>query len=121
MKKINVFLILFIFSLVACTTIREIPVEVIKKEYINNYITDTFYRDRAIFYKEKGDTVYIHDKEYIYKYKCETDTFLKTDTIKQVVYKEVEVNRLKKWQISLMILGGVFIGILILKLKNILK
>lgn len=121
-KKLVFFILLFIVS---CTTIKEVPVEipVVKTEYINTHSTDTIYKDRYVYTKEKGDTVYIYEKEYLYKSKCEVDTFIKTDTITHVVYKEieVEVNKLKNWQIFLMCVGGGFILILIYKLYNKFK
>lgn len=125
MKKTLIITLFSIISIISCTTIKEIPVEVpiIKTEYINTHTTDTIYKDKTVYIKEKGDTVYIYDKEYVYNYKHERDTIIKNDTTTIVVTKieEVEVNRLKDWQQIFMILGGIFVGIILLKLINIFK
>ena len=109
----------------ACTTVKYVPQETIKTEYVNIYSIDTIYRDRETYIKEAGDTVYITEKEYLYKYKCEIDTFLKVDTVTVVVTKieekVVEVNKLRDWQKFLMCVGGGFILLLIYKLYNKLK
>ena len=107
----------------ACTTIKEIPVEVpiVKTEYVNIHTVDTIYKNKIVHIKEKGDTVYINEKEYLYKYKSVTDTIFKTDTITKVKYVEVEVevNKLKDWQIILMVLGGILLGFCGFKLLRI--
>ena len=121
-RKLIILISLFLICF-SCTTIKEVPVETIKKEYIYIHSTDTIFKDKLVYIKDKGDTVYIYDKEYIYKYKSEVDTFLKTDTINIVVYKDkiVEVNKLKDWQISFMLLGGVLIGLIVLKFVKFFK
>lgn len=125
MKKVIVVILITIVSIVSCTIVKEVPIEVpiIKKEYINTHTIDTILKDKTVYIKEKGDTVYIHDIEYIYKYKCEKDTIIQNDTTTIVVTKieEVEVNKLKDWQQVFMILGGVFVGILLFKLIRIFK
>lgn len=125
MKKGIVLILITFISIISCTTIKEVPVEVpiIKTEYIHTHTTDTIYKDKTVYIKEKGDTVYIYDKEYVYNYKHEKDTIIQNDTTTIVVTKieEVEVNRLKDWQQVFMILGGVFVGILLFKLIRIFK
>lgn len=109
----------------ACTTVKYVPQETIKTEYVNIYSVDTIYRDREIHTKEKGDTVYITEKEYLYKYKCRVDSFLEVDTVTVVVTrveeKVVEVNKIKDWQTFLMALGGVLIGFVMFKLVKLFK
>lgn len=121
MKKIILFISLLLVT--SCTTIKEIPVEVptVKTEYVNVHTVDTIYKDKVVHIKEKGDTVYINEKEYLYKYKSVTDTIFKTDTITKVKYVEVEVevNKLKDWQIILMVLGGILLGFCGFKLLRI--
>lgn len=121
MKKVILFISLLFIT--ACTTIKEIPVEVpiVKTEYVNVHTIDTIYKDKVVHIKEKGDTVYINEKEYLYKYKSVTDTIFKTDTITKVKYVEVEVevNKLKDWQIILMVLGGILLGFCGFKLLRI--
>ena len=97
--------ILMLSSCKTTTKLVEVPVEVIKKEYIH----DT-----------RIDITKWHTK---YKYINKVDTILKTDTIPKVVpvEKEVEVNHIYWWQKTLMWLGGImtmlFVGIITYKIK----
>jgi hypothetical protein len=75
--------------------------------------------------KDKGDTVYIEVDRYIYKYRNKVDTCVIRDTTTVTVYVDkveyVEVNKIKDWQTIFMLLGGVFIGILVLKFTSLIK
>jgi hypothetical protein len=122
MNKIKVFLILSIFiSLISC---KSIPVETTNTEYKYIYSTDTIIQNNTTYIKETGDTVYIKEIKEIYKYRDRVDTCIIKDTTTLVVYKDkieyVEVNKIKDWQIILMVLGGLFIGIIGYKLIRII-
>lgn len=105
--------------------IIEVPVETIKTEYIHNTRVDSVYMRDSIDRWMNGDTVFIYKERTKYKYLNKTDTVIKTDTIpkiiKEEVIKEVEVNRLKWYQETLMWIGGVLTlliaGYIIIKLK----
>lgn len=60
MKRL-ILLALLCLGVSACTTVREIPVERIKTEYVSKNIlkVDTFLEKDSIFVKEKGDTVWL--------------------------------------------------------------
>ena len=81
---IALFLILF---LVSCKTTRTIE----KTDTIYISKTDIQYRDRvdSVYIDKwrdrymKGDTCYITQTEYVYKYILRADTIIKTDTIKE--------------------------------------
>lgn len=122
MKKI---LLLSLIFIVSCTTIKEVPVEVVKTEYITTHTVDTFIKENTKYIKEKGDTIFIYEKEYVYKYKDRVDTLIVNDTINTTKYVDrveyIEVNKLKDWQIFLIVLGGGFILLLIYKLYNKFK
>lgn len=111
MKKIIVALII-ICSFISCKTITktiEVPVEVVKKEYIHDVKIDSFIVKDSIDRYIKGDTCYIYKEHTKYQYLIRKDTVLKTDTIPKIVTttieKEVEVNHIYWWQKLLMWLG----------------
>lgn len=111
MKKIIVALII-ICSFISCKTITktiEVPVEVVKKEYIHDVKIDSFIVKDSIDRYIKGDTCYIYKEHTKYQYLIRRDTVLKTDTIPKIVTttieKKVEVNHIYWWQKLLMWLG----------------
>lgn len=115
--------ILMLSSCKTTTKLVEVPVEVIKKEYIHDTRIDSVYIKDSIDRWQKGDTLYITKWHTKYKYINKVDTILKTDTIPKVVpvEKEVEVNHIYWWQKTLMWLGGImtmlFVGIITYKIK----
>ena len=111
MKKIIVALII-ICSFISCKTITktiEVPVEVVKKEYIHDVKIDSFIVKDSIDRYIKGDTCYIYKEHTKYQYLIRRDTVLKTDTVPKIVTttieKKVEVNHIYWWQKLLMWLG----------------
>ena len=109
-------LIMIIFSCKTTTKVVEIPVETIKKEYINSIKIDSVYVRDSIDRWQKGDTLYITKWHTKFQYINKVDTILKTDTIPKVitVEKQVEVNHIYWWQKSLMWLGGVLFSCIII-------
>lgn len=122
-----VFIAIIIFLLSACSSTKfvEVPVEVIKKEYIHDTRIDSVYIKDSIDKWQKGDTLYITKWHTKYKYIINTDTILKTDTITKVVTvveeKKVEINKLKWYQSALMWVGGIVSLIIIFILGRKLK
>ena len=102
------------FAFIGCTNTKYIPIESIKTEYINSIERDTLIMKDSIFHKEKGDTVYIEKFKIIYKTKHKNDTVIINDTIPIIQEVEVikEINKLKDWQVVLMILGGGMIAVI---------
>ena len=118
MKKL-VFIMLAILMLSACRTttkIVEVPVEVIKKEYIHDTKIDSVYIRDSVDRWQKGDTLYITKWHTKFKYINKVDTIVKTDSIPKIVSveKKVEVNHIYWWQKLLMWLGGITIVLLII-------
>ena len=118
MKKL-VFIMLAILMLSACKTttkIVEVPVEVVKKEYIHDTKIDSVYIRDSIDRWQKGDTLYITKWHTKFKYINKVDTIVKTDSIPKIVpvVKEVEVNHIYWYQKLLMWLGGITIVLLII-------
>lgn len=118
MKKL-LFIVFTILMLMSCKTITktvEVPVEVIKKEYIHDTKIDSIYIRDSVDRWQKGDTLYITKWHTKFKYINRVDTIVKTDSIPKIVpvVKEVEVNHIYWWQKLLMWLGGITIVLLII-------
>lgn len=108
MKKLLLIFLVFIAISCGTTKVIEVPVDRIRTEYIDRHSVDTIIKNDSIVIREKGDTTFLEKYKYIYKYVYRTDTVLKTDTITKIQTVEVvkEVNKVKNWQIGLMVLGG---------------
>ena len=125
MKKL-VFIMLAILMLSACKTttkIVEVPVEVVKKEYIHDTKIDSIYIRDSVDRWQKDDTLYITKWHTKFKYINKVDTIVKTDSIPKIVpvVKEVEVNHIYWWQKTLMWLGGITIILLIIVITYRMK
>lgn len=116
--KIILFSLFLAVSIVSCSTIRyvEVPVETIKKEYINTVTYDSIYIHDSIDRYIKGDTVFLTKFKYINKYILKTDTVLKQDTIPHITKVEVpvEVNKIYWYQYVLIYTGLIAILFLVL-------
>ena len=117
---------LAILMLSACKTttkIVEVPVEVVKKEYIHDTKIDSVYIRDSVDRWQKGDTLYITKWHTKFKYINKVDTIVKTDSIPKIVpvVKEVEVNHIYWWQKTLMWLGGITIILLIIVITYRMK
>lgn len=123
MRKLLVIIFLFLFISCGTTKIIEVPVEKIKTEYVDRQIIDTFVKTDSTIIIDKGDTVFLEKYKYLYRYINKTDTFIKIDTLTKTVTVEVtkEVNKLKNWQMGLMILGGIALAFSGYKLIKIIK
>ena len=107
------------FIVSSCGTVKYVPVETVKTEYVNK--TDTFIQKDSVFCRDsvyvekKGDTVTVNKVRYVYKDKwkevVKVDSFIKTDSV-QVPYP-VEKN-LSKWEKLKMDAGGIAIGVCLL-------
>ena len=119
------FLLLFLTTIVSCTTTKiiEVPVETIKTEYIEQVKYDSIYSKDSIYIMQKGDTIYNNKVQYLYKYKYLRDTINITDTIPKIVtVKDTQyVNQLYTWQKILIVIGIGFILYWIIKLVIYIK
>jgi len=127
--KNNTLLILLFLSILlfSCGTTKyiEVPVEVekIKTEYKETIKYDSVYIKDSVDRYVKGDTVFIYKEKTKFEYKYKYDTVVINDSVQYPVYitNEVEVNKLKNWQIVLMCLGIGFVCFLVFKLLKIFK
>ena len=121
----TLFLLLFLTTIVSCTTTKiiEVPVETIKTEYIKQVKYDSIYSKDSIYIMQKGDTIYNNKIQYLYKYKYLRDTINITDTIPKIVtVKDTQyINQLYTWQKLLIVIGIGFILYWIIKLVIYIK
>ena len=113
--------ILTLFSCKTSTKIVEVPVEVIKKEYVYNTKIDSIYIRDSIDRWQKGDTLYITKWHTKLQYINKVDTITKTDSIPKIITitKETKVNHLYWWQKMLMCIGSAsLLYIIISKFKT---
>lgn len=116
LSVVGFFIILILAMIMSgCTSIRYIPVETIKTEYVSKIDTfikkDSVHIKDSVFVTVKNDTVIVDRWHIKYKdkweYKIVTDTIIKTDSV-QVPYP-VEKS-LTKWQQIKLDAGGMAIG-----------
>lgn len=122
----NIILLLGILLLFSCQTRyieKEIPVEIIKKEYITNIQHDSIYCHDSIDRYTKGDTVFINKIKYLYKQKIVNDTIIRIDTIPKVLKTTeiVELNRLHNYQKILIGFGILSLLLVLIKIIIVLK
>ena len=120
----TLFFILFL-TIVSCksTKIVEVPIETIKKEYIEQIKYDSIYFKDSIYIIQKGDTIYNNKVQYLYKYKYLRDTINITDTIPKIVtIKDTQyINQLYTWQKLLITIGIGFILYWVIRLVIYIK
>ena len=120
------FFLLFLTIVISCKTttkVVEIPVEIIKTEYIEQVKYDSIYHKDSIYIMQKGDTIYNNKVQYLYKYKYLRDTINITDTIPTIVtVKDTQyINKLYTWQKLLITVGIGFVLYWIVRLVIYIK
>ena len=121
----TLFLLLFLTTIISCTTTKvvEVPVEIVKTEYIEQVKYDSIYSKDSIYIMQKGDTIYNNKVQYLYKYKYLRDTINITDTIPKIItIKDTQyINQLYTWQKLLIFIGIGFILYWIIKVVIYIK
>lgn len=108
---------------------REVPIETIRTEQLLQKQKDSIYIHDSINIYTNNDTIFQTKYRYIYKYLTKVDTICKVDTvqvpIRVTTTKIREVNKIHKYQLVLMYLGGIFVLIILYKIvkfgKSIIK
>ena len=100
------------------TKVVEVPVETVRTEIEKEYVRDSVVIRDSVDRFVKGDTVYIYKREYKTIERIKTDTVMRCDTISVVQTVEVEkkVNELYWWQKTLIWLGVIALGVIVLRL-----
>ena len=116
-------LLLAILSLFAgCKTKTVlVPVEKVKIEYRDRLRVDIVYNRDTVNIYERGDTVYLHTIKWRERFKFDTVSVVRTDSIPYPVEVVTEVNKLTKWQRwrlnALNIIAIIIVGYVIIKTK----
>ena len=128
MKRYNISRYLLIFLLLLVTSCKsveyiKVPVETVRTEYVDRVLRDSIYVESNTNTITRNDTVFVDKVLYKYKYINKTDTVSRVDTVTvvQEVIKEVETNKLKDWQLVLMMVGCLTIGGVIIYVTNKFK
>ena len=121
MKKVLPLLV--ILSLLAgCKTKTVlIPVEQVKIEYRDRLRVDSVYNRDTVNIYERGDTVYLHTIKWRERFKFDTVSVVRIDSIPYPVEVVTEVNKLTKWQrwrlSALNIIASNIVANVIIKIK----
>jgi len=116
-------LLLAIFSLFAgCKTKTVlVPVEKVKIEYRDRLRIDSIYNRDTVNIYERGDTVYLQTIKWRERFKFDTVSVVRVDSIPYPVEVVTEVNKLTKWQrwrlSALNVLVLVIVGYVIIKIR----
>ena len=99
-KRIILIVTIILFSSCGSTKIVEVPVEVVKTQYINNIQHDSVYINTSTEVSSRNDTIFQTMIQYKYKYKYLKDTICIRDTIPKIVTVEkIEyINKLTQTQ-----------------------
>jgi hypothetical protein len=105
-----VFLPLILMCFLSCTTIRYVPIETIKTEYIDRYHRDSIHTRDSIYVTKwfDSDTVWMYEyrDRFVYRDVFKIDSIIKVDSIPypvevikdKIIYKT-------KWYENIMIYG----------------
>lgn len=75
-----------------------VPVDRIKIEYRDRLRIDSVYNRDTVNIYERGDTVYLQTIKWRERFKFDTVSVVRTDSIPYPVEVVTEVNKLTKWQ-----------------------
>lgn len=99
-----------------------VPVEKVKIEYRDRLRIDSVYNRDTVNIYERGDTVYLQTIKWRERFKIDTVSVVRVDSIPYPVEVVKEVNVLTKWQkIRLRLLNIIVIAIIIYVIIRIKK
>ena len=125
-KAIMVFkwmLLLAILSLFTGCKTKTIlvPVEKVKIEYRDRLRVDSVYNRDTVTIYERGDTVYLHTIKWRERFKFDTVSVVRIDSIPYPVEVVTEVNKLTKWQRwrlnALNIIAIIIVAYIVIKIR----
>ena len=97
MKKIIIILILLTFAGCKTKTVL-VPVDRVKIEYRDRLRIDSVYNRDTIQIYKKNDTIYYEKTRWRERFKIDTVSVVRVDSIPYKVEVVKEVNKLTKWQ-----------------------
>ena len=89
---------LIIFLATGCRTIRYVPVEHHTIEYKDRHVIDSIYNRDTVQIYTRGDTVYNNVIKWRERFRVDTLTYFKTDSVPVIVEVDKYINQLTKWQ-----------------------
>ena len=115
--------ILVVFLMTGCKAETVlVPVEKVKIEYRDRLRIDSVYNRDTVNVYERGDTVYLQTIKWRERFKIDTVSVVRVDSIPYPVEVVKEVNVLTKWQkIRLRLLNIIVIAIIIYVIIRIKK
>ena len=90
--------VLILFFATGCRTIRYVPVEHHTIEYKDRHVIDSIYNRDTVQIFTRGDTVYNNVIRWRERFRVDTLTYFKTDSVPVIVEVEKYTNKLTKWQ-----------------------
>ena len=118
---IPILVILSVFAGCKTKTVL-VPVEKVKIEYRDRLRVDSVYNRDTVNIYERGDTVYLQTIKWRERFKIDTVSVVRVDSIPYPVEVVKEVNVLTKWQkIRLRLLNIIVIAIIIYVIIRIKK
>ena len=98
-----------------------VPVEKVKIEYRDRLRIDSVYNRDTVNIYERGDTVYLHTIKWRERFKFDTVSVVRVDSIPYSVEVIQEVNKLTRWQRwrlnALNIIAIIIVAYVIIKTK----
>lgn len=89
---------LILFFATGCKGIEYVPVEYKTIEYKDRYVIDSIYNRDTVQVFTRGDTVYNNVIKWRERFKVDTLTYFKTDSVPVIVEVDKYINQLTKWQ-----------------------
>ena len=89
---------LIIFLATGCKSIEYVPVEYHTIEYKDRHVIDSIYNRDTVQIYTRGDTVYNNVIRWRERFRVDTLTYFKTDSVPVIVEVDKYINQLTKWQ-----------------------
>ena len=122
MKRILLLAILSLFAGCKTKTVL-VPVEKVKIEYRDRLRVDSVYNRDTVNIYERGDTVYLQTIKWRERFKIDTVSVVRVDSIPYPVEVVREVNVLTKWQRlrlnALNIIAIIIVAYVIIKIRTL--
>ena len=98
-----------------------VPVEKVKIEYRDRLRVDSVYNRDTVNIYEKNDTVFLHTIKWRERFKFDTVSVVRVDSIPYPVEVVTEVNKLTKWQRwrlnALNIIAIIIVAYIVIKIR----
>ena len=89
---------LILFLATGCKSIEYVPVKYHTIEYKDRYVIDSIYNRDTVQIFTRGDTVYNNVVKWRERFRVDTLTYFKTDSVPYIVEVDKYINQLTKWQ-----------------------